>query len=255
MTITENIPEVERWVAGVDGCPGGWIVVLLDASGIHSPRVRICLSFEEIPEVAERPQIIAVDMPIGLPDRLIGSGRACEIAVRKHLGPRQSSVFSIPARSAVMEVGDYRKACDLAAANSEPSRRVSKQAFNLFPKIGEIDALLRARPDLRERVFETHPEVCFLEMNGGAPASLPKKIKSRPNPDGLDERRGLLRAQGFPDDFLEAGRKPQRPAAADDFLDACATAWTAVRILRGEAVCYPDDPPRDAFGLEMAIRA
>jgi predicted RNase H-like nuclease len=248
-------PAGATWVAGVDGCPRSWIAVLLDASGTEAPRVRICPNVADIAGLPEEPRIIAVDMPIGLPDRLRGSGRACEVAVRKILGPRQSSVFSIPCREAVMETDDYRRACDIAAVRSDPPRKVSKQAFNLFPKIKEIDQLLRARPALRDRVFETHPEVCFRHMNGGAPARLPKKIKSRVNPDGLEERRALLAERGFPTDFLKAGRKPPRPAAADDFLDACATAWTALRILRGEAVCYPDPPPRDAFGLEMAIRA
>lgn len=244
-----------NWVAGVDGCPGAWIAVLLEVSGAEPPRAHVRLSIADVIDLPEAPRIVAIDMPIGLPDRLIGSGRACEVAVRRLLGPRQSSVFSIPCRAAVMETEDYRRACAIAAANSEPPRRVSKQAFHLFPKIREIDEALRARPDLRERVFETHPEVCFLHMNGGAPARLPKKIKSRVNPDGLEERRGLLRDQGFPADFLDVGRKPPRPAAADDFLDACATAWTATRILHGEAVCYPDPPPCDSFGLEMAIRA
>ena len=243
------------WVAGVDGCRGGWSAVLLDTSGRNPPRTRIATAFAEIPAFAESPAIIAVDMPIGLPDRQQGSGRACEIAVRRLLGPRQSSVFSIPARAAVMETEDYRRACAISADLSEPPRKVSKQAFYLFPKIKEIDADLRADAGLARRVFETHPEVCFAHMNGGAPASRPKKIKSRVNPDGLEERRGLLRAHGFEANFLEDGRHPPKPAMADDFVDACATAWSAKRILRGEAVCYPPDPPRDRFGLEMAIRA
>jgi predicted RNase H-like nuclease len=253
--VTGGSARVGTWVAGVDGCPGGWIAVLVRAKGPFEPRVEVRTSIEEIADLPEQPAVIAVDMPIGLPDMLTGSGRACEVAVRRLLGPRQSSVFSIPARDAVMEHGNYPRACEIAAARSEPSRKVSKQAFHLFPKIKEIDALLRERPELRTRIFETHPENCFLHMNGMQPASLPKKVKSRVNPPGLDERRGLLLNAGFPVDFLEAGRKPPKPAAADDFLDACATAWSARRILKGKAVCYPDPPPRDAFGLEMAIRA
>ncbi|MEJ8570189.1 DUF429 domain-containing protein [Microbaculum marinum] len=243
------------WVAGVDGCRGGWIAVLLDLSGAEPPRVRMATSIADVADLPEAPPVVAVDMPVGLPERLIGSGRACEVAVRRLLGARQSSVFSIPCRAAVMETSDYRRACEIASANSEPPRMVSKQGFALFPKIREVDETLRARPELRDRVFETHPEVCFLHMNGGEPARLPKKVKGRAHPDGLEERRGLLREQGFPADFLEAGRRPPRPAAADDFLDACAAAWTAARILRGEARCYPETPSRDAFGLEMAIRA
>lgn len=244
-----------RRVAGVDGCPGGWIAVLVDEDLGSSPRIEIVSSIEAILDRPDSPAILAVDMPIGLSDRLDGPGRACEVAVRKLLGPRQSSVFSIPARVAVTESTDYADACTIAAANSEPSRRVSRQAFHIFPKIRQIDALLRSRPDLRSRVFETHPEVCFMHLNGGQPLATAKKNRGRINPLGLGERRWLLVAAGFPADFMEAGRKPPRPAAGDDFLDACAAAWTALRILRGEAACYPDPPPRDAFGLEMAIRA
>ena len=42
---------------------------------------------------------IAVDMPIGLPDRTGAGGRGPEALVRRHLGARQSSVFAIPSRA------------------------------------------------------------------------------------------------------------------------------------------------------------
>jgi predicted RNase H-like nuclease len=41
--------------------------------------------------------------------------------------------------------------------------------------------------------------------------------------------------------------------ARDDILDAMAACWTAERIVSGEALCLPDDPPRDARGLRMEI--
>ena len=58
----------------------------------------VCLarSFAEILNAPECPPVIAVDMPIGLPDRIDGPGRPAEQAVRPLLGQRQSSVFSIP---------------------------------------------------------------------------------------------------------------------------------------------------------------
>ena len=43
----------------------------------------------------------------------------------------------------------HRMASEVARATSEPPRGVSIQAFGIFPKIREIDALLRARPELR----------------------------------------------------------------------------------------------------------
>ena len=66
----------------------------------------------------------------------------------------------------------------------------------------------------------------------------------------------LLAQAGFAPHFLAS--RPFRPGEAgeDDFLDACACAWTARRVLTGEAVRFPDgDPPTDPRGLRMEIRA
>ncbi|ESR26472.1 DUF429 domain-containing protein [Lutibaculum baratangense] len=242
-----------RWVAGVDAYRAGWIACVLteDLTSLH---FRVILRLEEIVDGPDAPSIVSVDMPIGLPERIEGSGRACEMAVRPHLGPRQSSVFSTPSRRAVF-AGDYAASCAAALATSMPPRKVSKQCFMLFPRIREIDGLLVARPELRARVFETHPEMSFLHMNGGRPASLPKKIRSRANPDGLQERAQLLLAAGMPQDIVSTMERPPAGAGGDDVLDAAACTWTALRILRGEAVVYPSQPPRDANGIEIAIRA
>ena len=88
-------------------------------------------------------------------------------------------------------------------------------------------------------------------MMRGAPLLEPKKVKSRPWPAGLAERRDLLEGAGWPRDFLEA--PPPRGAAEDDLLDACAAAWTAARIARGEAISHPSPPGRDEHGIPIAI--
>lgn len=205
-------------------------------------------AFSEI--VASNAAIISVDMPIGLPDRLEGRGRACEVEARARLGPRQSSVFATPSRSAVMEV-DYRAACDASLKTSDPPRKVSKQAYNLFPKIREIDALWR--PGMESRIYETHPELAFWALNDGAPMTLPKKIKSRPNPDGLEERRTALSKVGFSREFLTPTERLPGRAGADDLLDAAVCAWSASRIARGSEARFPETPEFDGFGRPMAI--
>ncbi len=53
------------------------------------------------------------------------------------------------------------------------------------PKVLEADRLLRARADLRGRLFECHPEVSFWAMNGRREVLVPKKIKGRVNPRDL----------------------------------------------------------------------
>ncbi|MGL4296609.1 MAG: DUF429 domain-containing protein, partial [Aestuariivirga sp.] len=173
-------------VMGVDGCPGGWIAVIWGAAPMH----RLVSRFSDLLDVEAA--VIAVDMPIGLPE---SHGRPPEREVRCRLGERQSSVFAVPARPAVMSE-DYREACAINLQHSDPPRKIAKQSFHLFPKIREIDAIIT--PGLQSRVFEVHPELAFWAMNGEQPLSLPKKTKGRPDPAGQALRRDLLRRAGFP---------------------------------------------------------
>ncbi len=113
--------------------------------------------------------------------------------------------------------------------------------------------MLRADTSLARRVFEAHPELAFWRLNSERALSEPKKVKSRPYPPGLALRRGLLRAAGLPAELIEA--PAPKGAAADDLLDALACAGVARRIHAGNAKPLPDPPPRDAFGLPMAIWA
>jgi predicted RNase H-like nuclease len=168
------------------------------------------------------------------------------------LGERQSSVFSVPSRAAVY-ARDYREACGIALTTSEPPRKVSKQLFNIAPKIREVDECLRAAPAVVARVFEVHPEVAFWRLNGDRALSEPKKVKSRPNEPGLALRRRLLVDAGLPLNAVNAS--PPHGAGLDDLLDALACAAIARRIYAGLARPFPDPPPRDAFGLPMAIWA
>ncbi len=103
------------------------------------------------------------------------------------------------------------------------------------------------------RVFESHPEVAFRQLNGGQPMRLPKKIKGMVNPAGMEERKALLCRHGYDRGFLD--RPPPPGAKTDDFLDAACMMLVAGRILRGEARPFPDPPGRDAFGIPVAIWA
>jgi threonine dehydratase/predicted RNase H-like nuclease len=237
------------WIAGVDGCKGGWIAAFCDPGFSTAPILEVFATFEAILASRFAPVLVAVDMPIGLPDRVEGSGRGPETLVRALLGERQSSVFSIPARAAVF-ANAYGLACQLALETSEPPRMVSKQGFHLFPKIREIDGLLRADPRLCERIFEVHPELAFATMRG-APLTHPKKIKGAINPPGMAERRALLIAAGVPAALVQT--PAPRGAAADDALDALAALAVARHIAGGRGKPFRDPPGRDSHGLPIAI--
>src|SRR4051812_41372977 len=104
------------WLAGVDGCSVGWVVVLVRPRGDEA-RVRIVPRVGDVLTAAEAPAVVGVDMPIGLPERVGIGDRAAENAVRPLLGARQSSVFSVPSRAAIY-AGDYGAACRLAQDTS-----------------------------------------------------------------------------------------------------------------------------------------
>jgi predicted RNase H-like nuclease len=231
-------------VAGIDGCPAGWIAILWDG-GDHLTS-RLCSDFTAV--MALPACIIAVDMPIGLPEK---SGRPPEREVRARLGGRQSSVFAVPAAKAVL-CGDYREACRVNLLHSDPPRKVSKQCFHLFPKMREIDALIG--PGDQSRIYESHPELAFWVMNGETALPLPKKVRSAPFMPGLELRQRLLRENGVPVDKLVHNYR-RRDVGADDLLDACACAFAAWRILNGRSMRFPANPPLNSRGLRMEINA
>jgi predicted RNase H-like nuclease len=249
------------WLAGVDGCPAGWIACFVRPAGGESA-MAVFPRFADLLAAAQAQAVIAVDVPIGLPEQSPAKGRLAESVVRPLLGKRKSSVFRIPSRSAVYasvanEPPDERErfllACDIARRTSEDGKAFAKQGFYILDKVVEVDQFLRAHSEYVDRVFEIHPEVAFWRLNGGRALSEPKKVKSRPYPPGLSLRRRLLRAAGLPGGLIDAA--PPKGAAEDDLLDALACAGIARRIHAGTAMPFPDPPPRDTFGLPMAIWA
>jgi predicted RNase H-like nuclease len=214
--------------------------------------VRLVARLADVLAAPEVPAIVAVDIPIGLPDRIGPGGRGPERAIRALLGARQSSVFAVPPRAAIY-AADFGAACAAALAASEPPRKVSRQLFMIAPKIREADELLRADAALAPRVYEVHPELAFWRLNGERPLDQPKKVKGACYPPGLALRRGLLIAAGLAETVVTGA--PPRGAGADDLLDALACAMIARRLRTGTARPFPDPPECDAHGLRVAIWA
>lgn len=244
---------------GVDGCRGGWVAAIEHRPGAIDIAVHPTFAglLASLPDDA----IVAVDMPIGLPDLCARGGRGPESHVRPLLGARQSSVFSVPSRAAVHAASDdemaldwygaHRKASAVARETSMPPRGVSIQCFGLFRKIREIDALLISRPELRDRIFEAHPELAFWRMNGRVSLGSPKKVRNAVHGLGMDERTALLVANGIPAGVLSM--PVPRGADRDDRLDALAMLTVARRAVRGDIERLPPEPVRDSQGIAMAI--
>jgi predicted RNase H-like nuclease len=65
----------------------------------------------------------------------------------------------------VLDAADYREAC--AINRLHLGTALSKQSWNLLPKIRELDAWLRQHPPGPCR--EAHPELVYQALNRGVP--------------------------------------------------------------------------------------
>lgn len=230
-------------IGGVDGCPAGWLLVHQGADG--SIRSSVHASAEELFAATGQLSVLAIDIPIGLPD---GGSRECDVEARRLVGPRASSVFPTPVRAALAAT-TYAEACSLSRADC--GKAISQQAFQILDRIRDVDEAMRESAALRARVVEVHPEVCFYFMNGAVPLEDAKRS------EGGKAMRKRLIAEAFGEGVFETirTRYHSRQVADDDILDALAALWTARRVEQGQAETIPSSPPADRFRLPMQMKA
>ena len=230
-------------VAGVDGTPGGWAVILMQAG---RSVIREVAALSSILDGGTDFDIIAIDIPIGLLDAYEFGGRVCDRAARKFLGkPRSNSVFPAPVRP-VLAATSWEDACARSRASAPQGKALTKQTFAILPKIREVDELLHTRPELCEVVREVHPEVSFREL-AGEPMKHPKASRL-----GREERRRALSGY-FPElQVIEKSGRDQG-VPVEDILDATVACWSALRLVGGKGRSLPPTVPLDTTGLPMAI--
>lgn len=229
---------MSRRALGVDGTRDGWIAVVIDDDAVTEV---VCVT--DLAALLDRVGGVptGIDIPIGLLDT---PRRAADVAARSRLGRASSSVFAAPCRAVV----DAFRAGDLTdhAAATALSRRVtgmgiSRQAWNIVPKIAEVDALV----DRGVTPHEVHPELAF-RVRAGRP------LAGKRTWNGLMARLDLLRGLGIilPTRIDGCGDR----AAPDDVVDAAIVAWT-VAGLHGSAGLdsHPPVPQEFDRGRPVAI--
>lgn len=226
-------------ILGLDGCRAGWVAVTLEPES-GNLRARLAANWSELAPEQDRAAMVAVDMPVGLAD---AGPRGCDVAARRLLPRgRKSSVFPAPRRY-MLDCGSW------SAAQAEGRRRegsgLSKQSWNILPKIRELDAALG--PADQDRIREAHPELIFHHLNGWKP------LPGKRSPEGREARLQLLETSGIRGVERLLDLFPRAKVQPDDVIDAAACALAARRMLRGEAVCLPTAPATDARGLRMEI--
>mgnify|MGYP001069796286 CR=1 FL=1 len=157
---------------GIDGTRNGWITAEFtgDTWKLDFYEELSSIDFDEA----------LIDIPIGLPE---DSTRKCDEEARDFLTPeRHYSIFNCPVRDAVY-ADSYEEACEI---NEEKTgKRISKQAWNIVPKIREADREARKR-----KLRESHPEVFFKAIKEES------VIDSKSSVEGLKDREEILKRFG-----------------------------------------------------------
>lgn len=232
-------------VMGIDGCRAGWFAVIRK-NGKWSFTLATSLSVL-LADYANT-EWVFIDIPIGLAD---DRPRQCDQLARRLLSPyRHSSVFSTPVRDAVY-AGDYATACQVNVQHT--GNRITKQTWNICPKIREVDTYLRHHKLWQARLYESHPEVAFYALNGQKP--LPTRKKSS---EGQERRLDLLTQEIGPARQLFTTAMhdyPRNRLQADDILDAMVLAVMAGRTEQDDnnLISLPEPVERDRYGLPMRI--
>lgn len=237
--------ESKDQFVGVDWGSGCWVVVATDGNDVDITTEPSILNVWNRHEKADS---ILMDIPIGLPET---SPRACDERAKEFPANRRSSVFSVPCRDAV-ETRDYD------CARKKNGRSLGSQSWGLIPRIREIDTFLSIHSEAEDRIYESHPEVCYGQFTKQEGV---ESIGSKQNPDGIDDRIDLLEMvnEGFGSEVREFINERRDGAAwhqriqsgrIDDVLDAAVLALTA-KEADGTFAVFPEE--RDVTDRRVII--
>ena len=217
-------------IIGMDGCSAGWFT-----TKIADKQSLIFNIIEDLnDDYLKKSNLshIGIDIPLYLSKT--GKRRA-EIEARFLLKKRACTIFSPPTFN-VLRAKNYIDACEINF--KECGNRISKQSWNLFPKIKEAQKFLENNLICQVGIFEVHPELSFMAMNDMKVIEFGKKTN-----DGF-KMRYLLLKKFFPKfNFEEVRAKfKKKDVADDDILDAVAVLWSTQKIIDKIVSFVPKDP-------------
>ncbi len=255
--------EKSLW-GGIDGCKGGWVLVIADKSGIQSGEIFSSLKkiLEKIKELDIR---TAIDMPLGLNEK---ASRECDrmaAARLKEMG--RSSVFPMPCLSTVKKIDlPYFHGKDFSQfyqfnENHEKicQRKIPLATFCIMNKLWEANVqCAKDVVDLQKKglFFEFHPEL-FWYFHRGTPFAcdaLPKKSIEA----GYQKRLSILKKvwPGNENDlecFVEDIRRGKAALVQkDDIIDAIAGAAVARDFVPDGIIRSDED--HSPNGIDISIR-
>ncbi len=236
----KSIINPDSTCIGVDGCKGGWIIAVINHGKLYLDKQK------EIAHIIEKYSYFdgfLIDMVIGLQSDK--THIRPDAYARRIIRERSSTIFPAPCRQAVYAGTVERK-------YNENVRILGKKftplTLGIIPKIQEVDSFLQNNPQYKNVIKESHPEVCFAQLNG-------KTVLSQKNQcDGVAER--ILILQNFLPEInlsIITETSIKYKCNIDDIIDAICLAVTANLMEQGKFKVIPEEPMKDEEGLLMQM--
>lgn len=213
--VKPNAPELSPkpvdWI-GIDGCRGGWIIAWLKDG--CSAEIRFAESLQSFLKQAPKDAVILIDMILYKPGET--SPRPFDRIAKSQLGKCHSRVFPAPPKEA-LSAQNYPEACRKSFLLS--GKKISKQCYNLFPKIREANhSSIHV-----EQLIEYHPEIAFKQLNANIVVKASKKTDL-----GRNLRQQLIADYLSADPLINFEADNEKTHwQSDDLLDALALALIA----------------------------
>lgn len=226
-----------KLIAGVEPCPGGWLVVSARLQGItaHPQDPEVFATFAEILDYRPSFEVIAIHCHLSFPEEDTPGGRTCDRLGRKLLGwPRSGAIASPPSRH-------YLRSGDLDARARKGLNPISARMLRRYAEVAD-----EMQPYRQRQVFEVHPELSFYQLNDDHPMK-----HSKYTDEGIAERRALVEARIRGAEAVLDAQLPR--VKARHLLDAMADMVTARRIAARAVTRLPEDPEWDEQGIRMEL--
>ncbi|MGI9224450.1 MAG: DUF429 domain-containing protein [Woeseiaceae bacterium] len=135
------------------------------------------------------------------------------------------------------------------AASDDSEANIHNRYRSPVEKIRQVHDYMRANPGAAHSLYEVHPRLSFLELEGGEmlPHNEGRKLRFR---DRLSYLCDVYPSKILYDAVTENSRTD---IAKTDVLDAFAMLWSAKRIATSRAKRLPSAPIYDSRGFDMAI--
>jgi len=247
-----SLQSIERdkpdWrCVGIDGCRGGWIAVSITETDFE---VDMYHNIREITSKYMEADCFFIDMPMGLPESVQDIRPDAE--ARTYLSGRGSCIFNVPCRQAVYEV-DYQSASETNRIYL--GKGLSKQSFAICNQIRELDEFLANEPEFKERLMESHPEICFAVLASKDSKWVLPLYNSKHTEEGYLDRIDVMEEfYDKTDEFIETVSKNSALLKYQvDCIDALCLAVSARMSMLNGMRTIPEVPEKDTRGISMRI--